>query len=496
MTLCIADLVSHSALKIRILAGHEGSSQRIAWAHVCELEHPWEWLDPGVLLLTNGLPLPRQGAAQADFVESLNRAGLAGMVLSQYVHAPEPTGEMLQRADELAFPILFCEGSVSLSEIIRAVAMANQSEEYARLVKTLRVYDSIRFAIARGDSLDLTLQGLSRELECELGLVDENGSVIAGGELPVPDMDDVLRNAVGTPDRERPGLIRFEHADRAFVALDLGTSKPAYLLASTQTDRLPLLSLLRHAATVIALDVERRNADRERSRRRSTETWKNFLDGRADNYGVIEALRTQNLHPDDGVRVLAVPSAGYALTRLRTHLARSGIPHLPADRPPVVSVLVPASADITSAAQVVSEEFSLGVSEPHTGVSGLTDAVRQARWALTSAQGQPGLFRYGSQVNPMLPRSLKEASDLVREVLGTLIEYDASHRSDLLKSLSVFLKQDRSWQAAADELFIHKQTLVYRMRRVEELTGRKISSSSGLSELWFALQAYDGLEGQ
>lgn len=494
MSLCVADLIDHSALKMQILAGHDGSSEPISWAHVCELEQPWEWLDPGVLLLTNGIPLPRDGAGQAAFVEKLKRAGLAGMVLSQYVHAPMPTGEMLQRANELAFPVLHCEENVSLSEIIRAVAIANQSQEYTRLVKTLRVYDSIRFAIARGDDLESTLRGLSRELECELRLADGQGTIVTGEELAVSSAADALRKAFDVPDRARPGLIRFEHADHRFVALDLGTTKSTYLLATKHGGKLPLLSLLRHAATVIALDVERRDADEERGRRRSTETWKDFLDGRADTYRVIEALRSQDLHPDEGVKVLAVHSGGNALRQLSGDLTRSNIPHLAADRPPVVSVLVPAAADISAAVNAVSEGFSLGLSEPHTGMSGLTDAAREARWALTSCQGRPGLFRYGSHTNPLLPRSVKEARALVRDVLGTLIEYDASHRSDLLRSLRVFLDRDRSWQAAADKLFVHKQTLVYRMRRVEELTGRKISSSSGLAELWFALQAHDGLE--
>jgi purine catabolism regulator len=496
MSICVADLASHTALKTRILAGHQGSDRRVTWAHVCELARPWEWLDPGVLLLTNGLALPVDGAAQADFVESLARAELAGMVLSQYAHAPSPTKEMLRRADELAFPVLYCEGSVSLSEIIKAVAAAAQSQEYSRLVKTLRLYDCIRFAIGRGDTLDLALHAISRELDCGLALVDGNGEFIERGQLGVPGIEALLPEALSTPDPERPGLIRFEHADRSFLALDLGTTRSTYLIAATPTGELPPLSLLRHAATGIALEVERRDAERERGRRRSIEIWKNFLDGRADRYGVIEALTAQNLRPAGGVRVLAVGSEGDEAPRLMAALTRAGVPYLPADRPPIVSVLVPADTDISAVTDEVRHYCCIGVSEPHTDVSRLVDAAREARWALVSAQGRPGTFRYGHQTSPLMPRSVEEARRVVQEVLGPVIEYDSGHRSELLKSLRTFVALDRSWQKAADQLFVHKQTLVYRMRRVEELTRRKISSSSGLAELWLALQAYDGLENQ
>ncbi|MHB1833417.1 MAG: helix-turn-helix domain-containing protein, partial [Solirubrobacteraceae bacterium] len=48
-----------------------------------------------------------------------------------------------------------------------------------------------------------------------------------------------------------------------------------------------------------------------------------------------------------------------------------------------------------------------------------------------------------------------------------------------------------SWQRAAKELYVHKQTLVYRMRRVEELTGRKLDDTASVAEFWLALRAMD-----
>lgn len=56
-------------------------------------------------------------------------------------------------------------------------------------------------------------------------------------------------------------------------------------------------------------------------------------------------------------------------------------------------------------------------------------------------------------------------------------------------TIQTWLSHDRSWQKAADALHVHRQTLVYRMRRVEELTGRRLDSSRDLAELWLALHA-------
>jgi purine catabolism regulator len=58
-------------------------------------------------------------------------------------------------------------------------------------------------------------------------------------------------------------------------------------------------------------------------------------------------------------------------------------------------------------------------------------------------------------------------------------------------SLDEFLQANRSWQRAAKALFVHKQTLVYRMKRVEELTGRRLDDTGHVAELWFALRALE-----
>ena len=49
------------------------------------------------------------------------------------------------------------------------------------------------------------------------------------------------------------------------------------------------------------------------------------------------------------------------------------------------------------------------------------------------------------------------------------------------------LRHNRSWQLAAAELHIHKQTLGYRIRKIEQLTARGLTSTEHLAEWWFAL---------
>ncbi|HEX3287822.1 MAG TPA: helix-turn-helix domain-containing protein [Mycobacterium sp.] len=61
----------------------------------------------------------------------------------------------------------------------------------------------------------------------------------------------------------------------------------------------------------------------------------------------------------------------------------------------------------------------------------------------------------------------------------------------MVKTLDAYLRCERSWLQTAKELGIHRQSVVYRMQRVEEITGRRIADTATIAEFWLALRARD-----
>ena len=86
------------------------------------------------------------------------------------------------------------------------------------------------------------------------------------------------------------------------------------------------------------------------------------------------------------------------------------------------------------------------------------------------------------------PDALRAFAD---SMLAPLDAYDREHNGELLASLQAFLQHNARWETAAAELYVHRHTLRYRMRKVEELTGRDLSSSFDRMEFWLALRARD-----
>jgi len=74
-------------------------------------------------------------------------------------------------------------------------------------------------------------------------------------------------------------------------------------------------------------------------------------------------------------------------------------------------------------------------------------------------------------------------------LLRPLRDHDAHARGDLVASLQAWLSRHGQWDAAAADLGVHRHTLRYRMRRVEEILGRSLDDPDVRMELWLALKA-------
>ncbi|MHB1570831.1 MAG: PucR family transcriptional regulator ligand-binding domain-containing protein, partial [Solirubrobacteraceae bacterium] len=54
MGITVGELIDIPHLRTRLHAGVSGRDNPITWAHSCEVPNPWNWLEAGDLLMTNG----------------------------------------------------------------------------------------------------------------------------------------------------------------------------------------------------------------------------------------------------------------------------------------------------------------------------------------------------------------------------------------------------------------------------------------------------------
>jgi len=109
----------------------------------------------------------------------------------------------------------------------------------------------------------------------------------------------------------------------------------------------------------------------------------------------------------------------------------------------------------------------------------------EALQALSAAPG-PGVRWYGQLAAGGMLGALDP--DAARGVSDALLAPLDGRRGDLASSLAAWLARHGQWDTAAADLGVHRHTLRYRMRRVEELLGRSLDDPDLRAELWLALR--------
>jgi hypothetical protein len=135
------------------------------------------------------------------------------------------------------------------------------------------------------------------------------------------------------------------------------------------------------------------------------------------------------------------------------------------------------------------------------GVSSVVDdaaAVGCAyRLAETAARTLPAGARRVVTIDERLPEALLSnspeiSSRLVGQSLGGLLALPEEERAVLLDTLAAFLASDGSPTRAADELYCHRNTVMHRLRRIESVTGRKLTDPRSRLLWQLALLDSDG----
>jgi purine catabolism regulator len=197
---------------------------------------------------------------------------------------------------------------------------------------------------------------------------------------------------------------------------------------------------------------------------------------------------------------LADPSAAAAL--LERILERERVHDLVAVRGGLLCAVIDADGqDPVELARKVRSELQPRFGEVRAAASraAATHSLRlsfhEARCALEAVRLQngdaPEVATYEDLGAFQLLLSLQDDDALVsycRGVLGPVEQGEGDYGDELLRSLDVFIEHNGHWEKAANSLYCHRHTLRYRIRRVEQLTGRDFSNARDRIEFWLALR--------
>lgn len=480
----VEDLLRSPALQLRLIAGEAGTSRRVAWAHVSELEDPTPWLFGAEMIMTTGIALPRSAQRQRAYLTRLDDAGVACLALSEQLHVPPLTGAFLAAASERGFPVVEVPLPVPFMAIAQEVAAAVQGDTGQRLNAQLQVFGAVRWLAAGNLSTREIFDRLERLSGYRLyACTTGRGPLLDGVPAPPPDHAKLIPTTPTSPPTVPGGYVLPVSGPRGTVG---------YILAMEAADAVPAgVSVVQHIATVAALQLSMQAHEHETLRREGAETLAEMLRGALDTAVVARRLAIHGF-PPDGRLVLAIVRPGHAGAdgdAVADTLAHSRFAQLVLRQEEELYVLIP--DDRAARAALAGSGTVVGTSLPFRAGASLRVARREAQWAIARAvESGRAMVSYGDdRTGRWLTTDSADLQTLVEDVLRAVIEYDDAHSGDLLPSVRTWLEHDRQTEKAAQALHIHPNTLLYRVRRFEQITGRSLASTETLAETWLALRA-------
>jgi hypothetical protein len=144
------------------------------------------------------------------------------------------------------------------------------------------------------------------------------------------------------------------------------------------------------------------------------------------------------------------------------------------------------------------DNISIGIGEHHEGHEGIVQSFREARWAALVGHRLHGANKV-TQFSELGAYAWLEPLDFMNSdrslaAVLTLIEHDRTHDTKLVETLQVCLEARRI-KDAADRLFVHRNTLRYRLDSIRKLTGLDAQGSDSrlILELQLRLAVVKGL---
>ena len=510
MALTLGEVLALDVLreaKPEVLVGSGSLDRPVRWVHSSEIYEIGPLLAGGELLLTTGLGLAGPDAgARRHYVRDLADRGVTGLALELGRTFPTAPPELVEEARRLGLPLIVLTEVVPFIRISQVANTAIVDGESARL----RLGDGVSRAL--NDSL-IAGAGVSGLLAA--------AAEVTGGPLVVLTAAGALVAGHGVGDHRDAWEV--VDVSRHVVPVSVHGRLWGRLIAGPGSvlPEADLLAVLERTSAALSLAVLLTGSPPSRPDRLVAELLADLVGttvpGDAD-YRLRSGLAGFQPRPDQQIIGVAVdgPESGPALAMLERAARKLGSTRV-AGRVvgDVLALLVvgPDVRDAVGAAQSAIEAarsrigapeltVALGHSVPGAaGPTALAASLRAAQAALRLTLAERASRPGGAPAvatSRMLALELELLGNgdpsrlalLADAVIGALVEWDAAHRSELVRTLEVLLRHGGSPTRAAAALHLGRQSLYQRIERIESLLGVRVDDPTLHASLLLATCAH------
>lgn len=529
----LEELCGHELYRnAKLLAGRDGLGRTVQKVNIMDAPDIIHFLRSGELLLTNGYFIKEGTLTLIELVRAMNRLGCCGIAIKSKRFDMDIPQEALDEANRLAFPLFeISEVECSLGEMLQrstSIILDNRNEE---LQYALAIHKRFSAMIMNGSDLKGIVAALTKLLDAPIVLLDHKHQPVerSAGFRGASDkslIDDTIAMLSGIPVIEKPVQLCLTTVSaqrrRVLELYPVMTYRLEGYLIAYRNDNESATSefglTMEQASNVIGMELTKRQAVKERSRRYKTEFFSDLIDGfiateqeavhRGKRYGlsgregwILLAMRPEQ---DGGVasrmagngewieeRLLSERDRHYEL--MKRQFAKLPYSFVMFTRNDLFCALVslpepfPDNASFVKAIAAVTDELydqsklsvSVGIGNPFSKLLDIGLSFQEASKALQIGYQmkrtrfvQAYRTRDVSFLFRMIPR--EDLLHFYQETFACFDEVENGERTELLRTLSVYYETQCQLVETSRQLYVHRNTVIYRLEKCAKLAGLQL----------------------
>lgn len=481
----VNDLLRLPVLKdAKVISGREGLNRNVQNIDIMEVPDIDGWLRGGELLLTTAYSIRHDLSLLTKLVEKLAQANAAALAIKPERYLHEMPKEMMEVSNKYNLPIIQLPVGVPYIDITNAVMEQIVNKHAALLRRSEEIYKKLTTLVLENSGIQTVADNVSQMIEAPIILLDKAGKKIVCSPIEgrMNEYTHIKQWDI-TVDKERVGkfLIEKEHLD--------------------EMDKI----CVEQARLVFSLELMRRKTAMDTENHLRGNFIEELLAGIfLPQEEVVNKGRQLGLDPEIMWEIIVMESANLMeegsplLHELSSVIESVNLAHAnkvytqkQGNRLVILSA-APYQPIMTKETNQLWMEKLIPLIKKYTDFQ-VGFGGRALLWEihLSYLEARNSLL-IGSSLNKgkkmyfyediELFKLLLDSSDyvnmdpVIERKIGKLIQYDKENDSDLVKTLFYYLTFNGSLKETANQLYIHRNSVKYRIDRIKEIADIKLDT--------------------
>ncbi|MBU7455246.1 PucR family transcriptional regulator ligand-binding domain-containing protein [Leuconostoc fallax] len=479
-----------------------------------------EYVVPGQILVTTGFHFQNNIPALIALIEVMSKHRAAAIGIKQHRYFDKIPDVVLQKANDLKFAILLLPADVGLSVIVRDllhVVLEQQTDQLTNIMQQTLLLSQF---ILKGRSDQEILTQIASLLGHNVFLINSYGQLISKNNNAIINQEDLEENTrkLDLLSINNQQLLYLKDTAVLLFPLksDNNLNRRFLILQQKSIEYSEQRLLIENIVNLLSLENMKVQMNISTSRIRQNELFVTLLNQSLSKNIISSNLKLNGFSVDDYYQAFAIEDMNFIKAPNHNSIMHrvSSLIHWFFEKKDITPitiywnfqlfVLLPYSTNILAELKLlqnflqqtlVNSKIHIGYTPYEQTLLDIKKLVNEATEALTlsihSNKAKLTKFRpkQVSDLLQLLPE--KETTTFIDNILKPILDIkNKDEREQLLQTIAYYFTENRSILSVSKILFVHRNTTMYRLKKIEKLLGFQLDDFNESEQLQLAIRLY------